>query len=93
MNTQIIGTRTYVNSKGVERPAVVIETINMNPKPYRVMVWGREVSAWRYPGLALVAARRADATLGLEAVKGQAERWALAQIADAVEELAEELAE
>lgn len=69
MNTQIIGTRTYVNSKGVERPAVVIETINMNPKPYRVMVWGREVSAWRYPGLALVAARRADATLGLEAVK------------------------
>lgn len=66
VNTQIIGVKTYINSKGVERPLVTIEHIRVNPKPHRVMVRGREVSAWRYPGLALVAARRADAALNVE---------------------------
>lgn len=69
MNTQIVGTKTYVNSKGVERPMVAIEAIRMNPRPYRVMVRGREVSAWRYAGLALIAARRADEALEVEASK------------------------
>lgn len=53
---------TFTNSKGVTKPVVTVEVRRGNPKPFRVMVRGVEVSAWSLKGLAQEAARRAEAS-------------------------------